>query len=249
MPPTPHPQDEVSIHAPRGGRDERALGRVRRIDVSIHAPAWGATCAESCGRIQSRFQFTRPRGARRDLTPIEQALTVFQFTRPRGARHARSVAERVKLVVSIHAPAWGATSPFLSRFSCLSQFQFTRPRGARRRKVLVILDEALFQFTRPRGARRPSRPARAPPRSFNSRAHVGRDAAPPSPGRRFRVSIHAPTWGATRGGVHGQQPGGVSIHAPTWGATPRRPPPRRARSFNSRAHVGCDANSRTSDPV
>ena len=78
---------------------------------------------------------------------------------------------------------------------------------------------------------------------FNSRAHVGRDA-----GEEHRsevvlhVSIHAPTWGATRPECLSRfRRIEVSIHAPTWGATPA--PRRRSRSstcFNSRAHVGRD---------
>ena len=109
MPPTPHPQDEVSIHAPRGGRDERALGRVRRIDVSIHAPAWGATCAESCGRIQSRFQFTRPRGARRRTPSTPSCGSVVSIHAPTWGA-TRPHADRAGAYrVSIHAPAWGAT--------------------------------------------------------------------------------------------------------------------------------------------
>ena len=35
----------------------------------------------------------------------------------------------------------------------------------------------------------------------------------------LKVSIHAPTRGATRGGVATQTEGTVSIHAPTRGAT------------------------------
>ena len=34
-----------------------------------------------------------------------------------------------------------------------------------------------------------------------------------------RVSIHAPTWGATRGIRYAYHHYKVSIHAPTWGAT------------------------------
>ena len=33
------------------------------------------------------------------------------------------------------------------------------------------------------------------------------------------ISIHAPTWGATRKPGDGDRSGEISIHAPTWGAT------------------------------
>ena len=35
----------------------------------------------------------------------------------------------------------------------------------------------------------------------------------------FNISIHAPTWGATRALVAQQRQHPISIHAPTWGAT------------------------------
>ena len=57
----------------------------------------------------TKFQFTRPRGARRNdmFTAFERRK--FQFTRPRGAR-LRDLPRRLPVeVVSIHAPAWGAT--------------------------------------------------------------------------------------------------------------------------------------------
>ncbi len=77
-----------------------------------------------------------------------------------------------------------------------------------------------------------------------------------------RVSIHAPTWGATNRMPTQPKQEGVSIHAPTWGATVvysihnvfflfQSTHPRGVRqkirfmttydlSFNPRTHVGCD---------
>ena len=56
-------------------------------DVSIHAPAWGATYRYDYVSIGLAFQSTRPRGARlfRFLTYFYDLK--FQSTRPRGARH------------------------------------------------------------------------------------------------------------------------------------------------------------------
>ncbi len=77
------------------------------------------------------FQSTRPRGARlllksspcniyrfnprarvgRDVASrtLCPRCEEFQSTRPRGARRRADDAVRAKRVVSIHAPAWGAT--------------------------------------------------------------------------------------------------------------------------------------------
>ena len=53
----------------------------------------------------------------------------FQFTLPRGERRVMAVLV-CAVVVSIHAPAWGATSNS-NPGSLQSAFQFTLPRGER----------------------------------------------------------------------------------------------------------------------
>ncbi len=80
-------------------------------------------------------------------------------------------------MVSIHAPAWGATGPGLRDYQRHKRFQSTRPRGARHGYVrdapaagsgfnprarvgrdleiwLPVNAAGVFQSTRPRGARR-----------------------------------------------------------------------------------------------
>ena len=120
-------------------------------------------------------------------------------------------------------------------------FQFTRPRGAR--LPLVSLDQVVaeFQFTRPRGGATEATVATPEARkSFNSRAHGGRDIADYLASNASDVSIHAPTGGATKvlpvpssrcmfqftrprgarpGKYRATKMGHVSIHAPTGGAT------------------------------
>ena len=54
---------------------------------------------------------------------------------------------------------------------------------------------------------------------FNPRARVGRDDTYCCSHLTYRVSIHAPAWGATGSANHGAHPLAVSIHAPAWGAT------------------------------
>ena len=168
----------------------------------------------------------------------------FQSTRPRGARHGVQALFDVQVVVSIHAPTWGATlrSDYGERGRPM--FQSTRPRGARRDAVSTTSHPFLFQSTRPRGARPPPTSCETPSRSFQSTRPRGarhRILAPIDEGSV--VSIHAPTWGATCRELADPEPVRVSIPAPTWGATARR---RRrsgiARSFNPRAHVGRDAS-------
>ncbi len=56
-------------------------------EVSIHAPAWGATRAgRRPRRLARRFQFTHPRGVRRTRAVNVICPPMFQFTHPRGVR-------------------------------------------------------------------------------------------------------------------------------------------------------------------
>ena len=99
-------------------------------EVSIHAPARGATVLATGQFTINEFQSTRPHGARL-LLLVADALTLvsihapargatlsapaidassgFQSTRPHGARHVGNMVELQLLKVSIHAPARGAT--------------------------------------------------------------------------------------------------------------------------------------------
>src|SRR5690606_6974713 len=100
----------------------------------------------------------------------------FQSTRPRGARPVQRVADRYTTRVSIHAPAWGATS---SRW-CLKEHRI------------------LFQSTRPRGARRAA--SRSLVHLWRVSIHApawGATLFHDPEARLNRVSIHAPAWGAT----------------------------------------------------
>ena len=78
---------EVSIHAPTWGATSSS-GRERScLSVSIHAPTWGATCSRKIYRFRFLFQSTHPHGVR---------------------RYRRRRATNLSFV-SIHAPTWGAT--------------------------------------------------------------------------------------------------------------------------------------------
>jgi len=141
--------------------------------VSIHAPAWGATCYYSRIRWESRFN-PRARVGRDKPLSVKSLDESFQSTRPRGARLFQEVL-RFYLRVSIHAPAWGATiTPLVSR----QEFSFNpRARVGRDRIRFCDANGVMFQSTRPRGAR---------PNQYRHR-------------HAQNVSIHAPAWGATKG--------------------------------------------------
>ena len=77
---------EISIRAPAwGATHPERLSGLRQV-VSIHAPAWGATSWDQRGVPSLLFQSTRPRGARLFSEYEVRELVVFQSTRPRGAQ-------------------------------------------------------------------------------------------------------------------------------------------------------------------
>ena len=122
--------------------------------VSIHAPAWGATALKwrACPSI-CLFQSTRPHGARhavlqlargdatcfnprarmgRDSDGLDRATPQWCFNpRARMGRDSDGLDRATLQGVSIHAPAWGATSANRPAISRHDWFQSTRPHGAR----------------------------------------------------------------------------------------------------------------------
>ena len=150
---------------------------------------------------------------------------MFQFTLPRGERHAHdrdlyqtlSFNSRSRVgsddlrrrhallvIVSIHAPAWGAT-PLPAIPSATRSFQFTLPRGERLGALELAFIVAGVSIHAPAW---------------------GATHRPRQRGLRLSVSIHAPAWGATTVANLATIIEAVSIHAPAWGATgvPCKPP-------------------------
>ena len=212
----------------RVGRDDEMTADLARArEVSIHAPAWGATlCNMSRSGNHALFQSTRPRGARPSICCGSRSTTPFQSTRPRGARLFDHSAPHVDRWVSIHAPAWGATVWSMTIFPVVCCFNprarvgrdqgRVGQRAAARVSIHAPAWGATLRATHAPQGRLVSIHAPAwgatpcPPRyagataRFNPRARVGRDRRRLQ-GRRTgrQVSIHAPAWGATRGSCTG----------------------------------------------
>ena len=161
---------------PRGVRRLPCSRKSPVVDVSIHAPAWGATIGQYDSETLSPSFNPRTR-----VGCDTQVQTITQFLSQ----------------VSIHAPAWGATVPsavcstsencfnprtrvgcdifFIrrpsiiisfnprTRVGCdfnrlrsslsLFPFQSTHPRGVRRGSVRIMRTKVWFQSTHPRGVR------------------------------------------------------------------------------------------------
>ncbi len=101
---------DVSIHAPAGGATSNASRPPVNIWVSIHAPAGGATLFEDFDSLL--FQRFNPRARRgRDQERFLELYNVRRFNpRARRGRDNQSTSRgNPANIVSIHAPAGGAT--------------------------------------------------------------------------------------------------------------------------------------------
>ena len=215
--PTRYARSRVSIHAPargatcsptsagiplpsfnsraREGRDQFAVAAARVGVVSIHAPARGATRAARTRRRSSRFQFTRPRGARRRRMAREPDPAVSIHAPARGATARRRVRggrggfnsrAREGRDPRRRGRRAGRAARFNSRAREGRDYHHAKP--TRPQKVSIhapargatfttvgTFTVAPFQFTRPRGARPEVAPRIHGIRRFNSRAREGRD--------------------------------------------------------------------------
>ena len=115
----------------RVGSDMNGVDYLADVRISIHAPAWGATCSVTLIPCMGIYFNPRSRvGSDLPNTAEQHQCARFQSTLPRGERLAKSGTRLTDTLISIHAPAWGAT--VLQRPSTISlTFQSTLPRGER----------------------------------------------------------------------------------------------------------------------
>ena len=91
--------------------------------ISIHAPTWGATCPALW--VRSYRQHFNPRShVGSDVTAVITAVQLlrFQSTLPRGERPVYTAAQTQQIMISIHAPTWGATGWSFAVRSIASNF-------------------------------------------------------------------------------------------------------------------------------
>jgi len=146
--------------------------------VSIHAPARGATVQGFVGAASGGFQSTHPRGVRRHAGSLQLPRRCFN-PRTRAGCDEYPIIALVQFIVSIHAPARGATARGRSHCLPLSLVSIHAPA---------------------RGATQDLSVARSTHLCFNPRTRAGCDKYPASSNHRWDVSIHAPARGATAAG-------------------------------------------------
>ena len=165
------------------------------------------------------FQSTHPSGVRLVFGASARTSVIFQSTHPSGVRpNMLRLGNAVRVFQSTHPSGvrqWNCKTIYKTR-----DFNPRTPVGCDGYFIALSQAGQVFQSTHPSGVR-----------PF---VHGGRQPTP-------TISIHAPQWGATDGGLAIANPIPISIHAPQWGAT--SPYSRTANSptdFNPRTPVGCD---------
>ena len=145
------------------------------MEISIHAPARGATVwMQTLMRI-TKFQSTLPRGERRTESWPTHSWQIFQSTLPRGERrrkrdqisqirnfNPRSREGSDKSLNNLHFLSYhfnprsreGSDVHLRLHIDRLQIFQSTLPRGERQFCIGFFLLMPLFQSTLPRGERR-----------------------------------------------------------------------------------------------
>src|SRR4029077_16616930 len=139
---------------PAGGDTSTEKSASARGCFNPRPRAGGDTITVSPELAESLFQSTPPRGGRHEARGGISTAPKFQSTPPRGGRPCCSWWWPGRPLVSIHAPARGATGPGPTWRAARSRFN-PRPRaGGDAQAAVTGSNKASFQSTPPRGGRR-----------------------------------------------------------------------------------------------
>ena len=228
---------------PGGGRLPQPAHRRQHRAVSIRAPGWGATVADT-----------------KDGETLPVSIRAPGWGATPGCGSCPSPTSGFNPRPRVGGDDWGPASSL-----AVSRFQSAPPGGGRRGGVRVMRGGGRCFNPRPRvgGDTTVSMPP-VPRTRFNPRPRVGGDmnpaerfmqafpfqSAPPGGGRRWAmsappstswVSIRAPGWGATSTRMAGGTRRRFQSAPPGGGRRSRRTPARGGvRSFNPRPRVGGD---------
>ena len=189
---------QVSIHAPARGATSRIIDESQELSVSIHAPARGATHSGQICMIGFDVSIHAPaRGATGRLTQLRQTQTGFNPRARAGRDQAAEWTWAIMLCFNPRARAGrdAKTWAILAAIACFNP----RARAGRDTGDIYIPDVHAGFNPRARAGRDPTKPTPCPLQAgFNPRARAGRDKVAAARNRLDSVSIHAPARGATR---------------------------------------------------
>ena len=197
LPQTRCPENVYFNPRSREGSDEDVTTKVDSLEISIHAPARGATSTYQHTHYSTRISIHAPARGATDFSDF------FKFF----------------LRISIHAPARGATQKSQPRGHPLVNFNPRSREGSDMPKPFKTV--LMFHFN-PRS--REGSDCRSLFRfsrscDFNPRSREGSDAILSRDPRNAEISIHAPARGATMQAQKRAILQRISIHAPARGAT------------------------------
>ena len=122
---------EISIHAPARGATPSACKYANYRKFQSTLPRGERRYFKTFAILEPTFQSTLPRGERLSSKMEEAKRFKFQSTLPRGERQCYVNEYRHQNIISIHAPARGATSQEKESRRSSRKFQSTLPRGER----------------------------------------------------------------------------------------------------------------------
>ena len=190
-----------------------------------------------------RFQSTHPHGVRHGNLGIRNGTDDFN-PRTRMGCDQIDLMYGYGYVISIHAPAWGATLQGANAFANFV-FQSTHPHGVRLETISFKIILTIFQSTHPHGVRQAfSRNTIRRILFQSTHPHGVRPWLTAGLSALMRISIHAPAWGATVLVVKAL-PAGTFQSTHPHGVRPSRLQRRQRKSyyFNPRTRMGCDSKS------
>ena len=187
------------------------------IAAATNARSFRSSPRYSCGHL---YFNPRTRVGCDGLTLIvTNSQREFQSTHPHGCDYTHHHFPLRLIIISIHAPAWGATLR-TSQKTCRARFQSTHPHGVRLAQARHSKGTCLFQSTHPGGVRLEMNGFKSNLIVFQS-THPGGVRRSANNVKEYwkEISIHAPGWGATDFIELPVFLRHISIHAPGWGAT------------------------------
>ena len=148
---------DISIHAPQWGATAVDTPRGHGLPISIHAPQWGATRPPDNSNPMPRY--FNPR------TPV-------------GCDERHFTVHSSGIEISIHAPQWGATVPSCANLTRPCYFNPRTPVGCDCKVSVEVGMSDVFQSTHPSGVRPISSAVDRSTAYFNPRTPVGCDSDP-----------------------------------------------------------------------
>ena len=143
----------ISIHAPQWGATHGRRVLVRpRVDFNPRTPVGCDSCPRRNGDVPDDFNPRTPVGCDKPCPSRCGTTCYFNPRTPVGCDLVAVWDIGVIVGISIHAPQWGATTPFtVTRLALI--FQSTHPSGVRPVTGTSVISLVRFQSTHPSGVR------------------------------------------------------------------------------------------------